>query len=360
MAKTKLRLGIVGTGGMANMHAQQFSRIKGVTLAACLDVVPGRAQAFAQKHGVTRAVDRLDDLLAEVDAVALVTPDRFHHQGALSVLAAGKHLLCEKPLTVTLAEARQVATAAKRAARRGQIGMVNFSYRRSAALQKAIELSRSGKLGELRHAHGFYLQSWIAAPIWGHWTNEGWLWRMSTPSGSGGVLGDVGCHLLDLMTSVTGDVSEMRCLLGNFPKIGTDKKRYTKWQGRPLDANDTAIIELRFAEGGLGVLHTTRWASGHANHLRLEVHGTEGALMFDLDRSYETLDTCLGKDTAAAKWRSAALKPAPTIYQRFVRAVQSGAAEQPDLLRGAQIQAYLDACERSAKSGKWQRVLAWQ
>ena len=359
MAKSQLRIGIVGTGGMANQHAEQFAKQKGVTLASCLDVVPGRAEEFAAKHGVARVAGSMEDLLAEVDAVALVTPDRFHYEGALSVLKAGKHLLCEKPLTVTLAEAKVVAKAAKRASQAGQIGMVNFSYRRAAALQKAIELASSGKLGELRHAHGFYLQSWIATPIWGHWTSEQWLWRMSTKTGSGGVLGDVGCHLLDLMTSVTGDVTEVRCALGNFPKVGQDGKPYTKWKGQPLDANDTAIIELRFARGGMGVLQTSRWATGHANHLRLEVHGTEGAVMFDLDRSYEALDTCLGKDTASAKWKTQQLAPAPSIYERFVRSIKTGDADQPDLLRGAQIQAYLDACERSAKSGRWEKVSKW-
>lgn len=344
---------------MAAAHAEHFAKQPGVTLAACLDVVPGRAEAFATQHRVERAVPRLDDLLEEVDAVALVTPDRFHAQGALAVLAAGKHLLCEKPLTLTLAEARQVAKAAKRAQTRGQVGMVNFSYRRSAALQRAIELSHSGKLGELRHAHGFYLQSWIATPIWGHWSHERWLWRMSTASGSGGVLGDVGCHLLDLLTSVTGDVSAIRCALGTFPKVGEDGKRYSKWQGRALDANDSAIIELKFTNGGLGVLHTSRWATGHANHLRVEVHGTEGAVMFDLDRSYEALDVCLGKSASRAAWQTLRLKPAPTVYQRFMRAIKNGASDQPDLLRGAQIQAYLDACERSARSGKWEKVLKW-
>ncbi len=359
MAKSKLRIGIVGTGGMAHQHAEQFAKQKGVALAACLDVVPGRAQAFAAKHGVARVAERLEDLLGEVDAVALVTPDGVHYEGALSVLKAGKHLLCEKPLTVTLAEARVVAKLAKRASLAGQVGMVNFTYRRSGALQRAIQLASSGKLGDLRHAHGFYLQSWIATPIWGHWTNESWLWRMSTRAGSRGVLGDVGCHLLDLMTSVTGDVAEVRCALGTFPKLGQDGKPYTKWKGQQLDANDTAIIELRFVHGGLGVLHTSRWATGHANHLRLEVHGTEGAIMFDLDRSYEALDTCLGKDTAAAKWKTEKLRPAPSIYERFVRAIKTGEAEQPDLLRGAQIQAYLDACERSAASGRWEKVLKW-
>jgi predicted dehydrogenase len=359
LAKSKLRIGIVGTGDMAHAHAAHFSKIKGVTLASCVDVVPGRAQAFAQQHGIARVAPSLEDLLNDVDAVALVTPDRFHHEGALAVLRAGKHLLCEKPLTLTLAHAKAVAVAAKRAAKRGQIGMVNFSYRRSAALQKAMQLASAGRLGELRHAHAFYLQSWIATPIWGHWSKERWLWRMSTQSGSGGVLGDIGCHLLDLLTSVTGDVSEVRCALGNFPKIGPDGKPYSKWQGKPLDANDTAIIELGFKHGGLGVLHMSRWATGHANHLRLEVHGTEGAVMFDLDRSEEKLDTCLGKDAASARWKTQHLTVAPTIYQRFARAIVTGEQAQPDLLRGAQIQAYLDACERSARSGHWEKVLKW-
>jgi predicted dehydrogenase len=233
---------------------------------------------------------------------------------------------------------------------------VNFSYRRSAALQKAIELTASGSLGEIRHAHGFYLQSWIATPIWGHWSNEGWLWRMQTSAGSAGVLGDVGCHLLDLATAVTGEVSEVRCSLSTFPKLGQDGKRFTSWQGKPLDANDTAIIELRFEAGGVGVLHTTRWATGHSNHLRLEVHGTEGALRFDLDRSYDDIELCLGKDKNKAAWQTKKQKPAPSMWQRFVRAIKRGEPEQPDLFRGAEIQAYLEACEKSALSGNWELV----
>ncbi|HEX3777601.1 MAG TPA: Gfo/Idh/MocA family oxidoreductase [Polyangiaceae bacterium] len=351
-----IKVGIVGTGGMANAHADNFKKIPGVELRACLDIVPGRAAAFADKHGISVVANQLDDLFSEVDAVALVTPDRAHHAGVLATLRAGKHLLAEKPLTVSLAEARDVAQEAKKAHQRGQVGLVNFSYRRSAALQKAIALARAGKLGEIRHAHGFYLQSWIATPIWGHWSNEGWLWRMQTAAGSAGVLGDIGCHLLDLATAVTGEVSEARCSLSTFPKLDPDGAAHTSWNGVALDANDSAIIELRFRAGGVGVLHTSRWATGHANHLRLEVHGTLGALRFDLDRSYDELELCLGKDRNKAIWQTKKQKPAPSMWQRFVRAIKRGEPEQPDLLRGAEIQAYLDACERSALSGKWEQV----
>jgi predicted dehydrogenase len=300
--------------------------------------------------------ENLEQLYEQVDAVALVTPDRAHSAGVLTTLAARKHLLTEKPLTVTLAEAKQIVKAARSAQKQGVVGLVNFSYRRAAALQEAIALAQSGRLGALRHAHGFYLQSWIAAPIWGHWTNETWLWRMQKSAGSAGVLGDIGCHLLDLATAVTGGVSELRCTLGCFPKIDAGGRERTSFGGKKLDANDSALIELKLAGGGLGVLQTSRWATGHANHLRLEVHGTEGALRFDLDRSYEELELCLGADKNRARWKTKKLRPAPSMWQRFVHAIRSGDAEHPDLFRGAEIQAMLDACERSAASGAWVRV----
>lgn len=344
---------------MANHQAENFAKIQGVTLTSCFDVLPDRAKAFADRHKIDRVAKNIDDLIDQVDAVTIVTPDRFHKQGALDVLRARKHLLCEKPLTVTLVEAREVAQAYQKVRKKGVVGMVNFSYRRSAALQRAITMAAAGELGDLRHAHGFYLQSWLAAPVWGHWTNEGWLWRLETKAGSGGVLGDIGCHLLDMATSVTGEVKRIRCWLGTFPKIDTNGKAVKKYKGHKLDANDTAVIELELGGGASLVLHTTRWATGHTNHLRLEVSGTRGGLMLDLDRAYDKLDVCVGEDPDKAEWRTLDLKPTPSNYERFVQSMLTGELDQPDIVRGAQIQAYLDACERSAKSGKWEKVRRW-
>jgi predicted dehydrogenase len=227
-------------------------------------------------------------------------------------------------------------------------------------MQKAIELVAAGKLGALRHVHSFYLQTWLSADCWGNWSKEALLWRLQTAAGSGGVLGDIGCHILDLTTAVTGNVKRIRCALRTFPKAASNGKLVTTWHGRKLDANDTAIIELEFAQGGIGLVQTTRWATGHSNHLRLEVHGTKGALMFDLNRSYEQIELCLGPDIHKLKWRTRTLRPAPSIWQRFIRAIRTGRADQPDLIRGAQVQAYLDACSRSARSGRWETVRAWK
>ena len=177
MAKT-IRIGILGTGGMARAHAEAFARIPGVRLAACLDVVPGRAEAFAQRFEIPLATQDRAAFFDAVDAVSIVTPDRFHAEPAIAAFAAGKHVLCEKPLTVTLAEARAVEAAA--AARPDLIGMVNFSYRRSAAAEQAAKLVAAGRIGALRHLQAHYLQSWLVSDLWGHWTSEAFLWRVQT------------------------------------------------------------------------------------------------------------------------------------------------------------------------------------
>ena len=219
-----------------------------------------------------------------------------------------------------------------------------------------MALVREGVLGDLRHVHGFYLQTWLSAPVWGHWSKEAWLWRLQGAAGSGGVLADIGCHILDLATAVSGDVKRIRCDLRTFPKITEEGQTVTRWKGKALNASDTAVIELELQSGAIGFFHATRWATGHKNHLKLEVHGTKGALMVDLDKSYEVLNTCLGKDASSLTWRSQRLRPAPNLYQRFIRSIRLGMQAEPSILRGAQVQAYLDACERSSRSGKWEKV----
>jgi len=346
-----VRIGIIGTGGMANGHARRFNEIEGSQVVSCLDLIPERASAFAQKHEIPHVAESIEALLDRVDAVSVVTPDRFHRAPSLAALAAGKHLLCEKPLSVTLAEAQEMAAAAVRS---GRIHMINFSYRESAAFQRAIRLREEGALGALRHVHASYLQTWLSSDVWGSWTREALVWRLQA-SQSGGVLGDIGCHILDMATAVAGDVARARCTLRTFPKVLGDDE-VTEYEGKPLDVNDTAIIELEFTDGGLGVVHTTRWATGHANHLRCEVHGTRGALHFDLDEGYGKIATCLGEAVHRCGWTVEDLAKTPDNYARFITAIQTGKADQPDTVRGAQVQAYLDACERSAVSGQWEDV----
>jgi predicted dehydrogenase len=353
-----IKIGIIGTGGMARFHAEHYKKDPVVELTTCLDVVPGRADEFAKKWDLKNASTSLDQLLDQVDAVSIVTPDLFHSEPTIKALQAGKHVLCEKPLTVTLDEARAVAAVAQAAAKKGVRHMVNFSYRRSAAFQKAMEMCAAGDLGKLRHIHSSYLQGWLAGGSWGKWHSEAWLWRLQTAKGSGGVLGDLGCHILDMTTGIAGEVAAVRCDLRTFQKI-YEGKEVSELNGNKLDANDTAIIEIEFTNGAVGLVHTTRWASGHNNSLRCEAHGTEGSLMIDLDADYDKLNLCQGEDLTKHEWKKQELKATPSNHERFIESIKTGKNGQPDIFRGAQIQAYLDACFRSAKSGKWEKIQPW-
>ena len=139
----------------------------------------------------------LEDALAwgQFDAAMNVTPDSVHYPTTMKLLAAKKHVLCEKPLAENFALADEMATAADRA---GLINMVNLSYRNVAEIQEARARIASGEIGEVRHVEASYRQSWLVGNQWGDWRSEPkWLWRLSEKHGSKGVLGDVGIHILD-------------------------------------------------------------------------------------------------------------------------------------------------------------------
>jgi len=351
-----IRIGIVGTGTMANTHAQAYAAIAGVKLTACQDIIPEKARAFAARHHFSHAVDTLDDVLGECDLVSIVTPDAAHAEITLAALAAGKHVLCEKSLTVTMEEAKKVATAARRAGKRGQHHAVNFSKRNTPAIQRAMEIVGSGQLGEIRHVHGSYLQAWLASRHFGAWTDAWLLWRLCTDMGSGGVLADLGVHLLDYTTAIAGSVRALRCTLRTYPKPDANGKMVTKHAGHALDANDTALIDLDMTNGALASLHTSRWCTGVGNSERLDVHGTLGAISLDLGISGERLRTCLGNDRHRNAWTTyEGLAPVPNVQQRLLAAIRSGAPATPDLLRGVEVQGIMAACMKSASSGAWEK-----
>jgi len=347
-ARKKIRIGIVGTGGMANVHATEFLKIPGVELAAVCDVDAKRAKEFAAKHGGSATVfTDFGKLLAEasVDAISNVTPDSLHAPLSLQAIAAGKHILCEKPLATNHTDALRMARASKKA---GVINMVNFSYRNSSALQMAAQLVRVGQLGEIVHVEASYLQSWLSSQIWGDWKiTPAWLWRLSSKHGSKGVLGDVGVHILDFASLPVGPIRSIQARLKTFTKL--KGKRMGEY---PLDANDSALMQVEFGNSALGVIHTTRWATGHANSLFLRIHGTKGALRLDLDKYYKELEVCLSEDIHKAKWTTLKAPPTPNIYERFIAAIQTGKQGEPDFARGAEIQKALDACFESEKLGQ--------
>lgn len=351
-SRATVRLAIIGTGGMAQNHATGFARIPGVALVAAVDVDAARAAAFAARHGIPHAFPSVEALLAAgvaVDAVTNVTPDRCHAPVSLACLRAGLHVLCEKPLAVDYPEARRMARAARTA---GVVHLVNFSYRNWSGLQGIAAAVAAGRIGELRHVEASYLQAWLVSRTWGDWrTTPAWLWRLSSAHGSQGVLGDVGVHIVDFATFPCGPLREVFCRLKTFPKAPGDRIGDYR-----LDANDSAVLNVVFANGALGTIHATRWCGGHTNRLALKLAGTKGTIDFDSERATDGYRLCAGKNLDAAAWVDVRVRPTPDNFQRFIRAIRTGRPEQPDFARGAEVQRVLDACFASDAAGRPVRI----
>jgi predicted dehydrogenase len=342
---------IVGTGGMANVHARRFNENPACRLVACCDIDPARARDFAAKHAIPAVFDHLGSMLAEsgCDAVSVVTPDATHRDVSLACIKAGKHVLCEKPLALNAADARKMFAAAKKA---GVVNMVNFSYREWPCIQGAAAAIARGDIGEIRHVEASYLQGWLANPAWGDWRKTpAWLWRLSSRHGSKGVLGDVGVHILDYATHPCGPLREIFCRLKTFPKT-----RGNRIGPYVLDANDSATINAQFANGALGVIHATRWAAGHTNRLTLEISGSEGSLAMNSDVSTTSYRVCRGTNLRTATWKEIPCKPVPSNHHKFITAIRANSPATPGFARGTEIQKLLDACFASDRLDRPVRI----
>ncbi|WP_434620192.1 Gfo/Idh/MocA family protein [Tabrizicola sp. M-4] len=342
-----IRLLILGTGGMARNHAEAFSAIPGVELVAGIDTRPENLAAFLTAHAIPKGFASVTEAIdwGEFDAVTNVTPDAAHFATTLPFLQAGKHVLCEKPLATSEADARKMEQAARQA---GVVNMVNLSYRNVPALQRAAKMVREGAIGAVRHFEASYLQSWLTQDAWGAWDKESqWLWRLSTAHGSKGVLGDVGIHILDYATFIAGqDVAEVSCRLATF-----DKAPGGRIGDYVLDANDSATMQVVLRNGALGTVAATRFASGHLNDLRLRIYGDKGGLEVRFENAESRLLACLEPDLRTATWRDIETPAAPTIYQRFVAAIRGEGEPEPTFARGADLQRLLDLAEVSAGRG---------
>ena len=333
---------------MAATHARSFAAIRGVSLAACCDIDEKRAQAFARRWRFPRwYVGLPGDAGGENRWTRLHCHDRCHARSRLprchSLRAA---VLCEKPLATTLADARKMrdAAAARRGHLHGQLQLPQLGGRAGAAA-----LVRGGGVGRVMHVEASYLQSWLAQDAWGDWrTNPTFTWRLSRRHGSGGVLGDIGCHIYDLVGLLCGDIREISCKLSTFSK-GVKGNRIGPYV---LDANDSFVSTIGLAAGGIGTVHATRWATGHLNSIRVRVYGDEGAVEVDLDRDPGATVWCRERRRVrTAAWRVVPCKPVPSQYERFITSVRTGKNDVSDFDNGLRVQAYLDASEPVCRNG---------
>lgn len=290
---TTLRVAMIGYGFMGAAHSQGWRtapRVFDLPAEPDMAVIVGRnAQAVneaARKWGWAEAATDWRDVIAreDIDVVDIVTPGDSHAEIAIAALEAGKHVLCEKPLANTVAEAEAMAEAAERAAARGLRAMVGFTYRRVPAVTLMRNLIAEGAVGTVRQVRASYRQDWLVDP------DMPLAWRLQKEHAGSGALGDIGAHAIDLAQFVTG--LTLRTVSGVIETIVKERPLLESGAGLSgtagagfgkVTVDDIAIFTGRFESGALASFEASRFATGRKNALHIEVSGDKGALAFDLE-----------------------------------------------------------------------------
>lgn len=379
--KPPLRIGMVGYAFMGAAHSQGWRTARHVfdlPLTPELAVICGRdadaVRAAADRHGWAGTETDWHALVErdDIDLVDICTPGDSHAEIALAALAAGKHVLCEKPLANTVAEAEAMARAAQEASERGQLAMAGFNYRRVPATALARRMVAEGRIGTLRHVRVAYLQDWLVDPQFPL------TWRLRREQAGSGSLGDLGAHIVDLAQYLAGErLAGVSALTETFVRErplpsapGSGLAAVSASGTGQVTVDDAALFTGRFTSGALASFEATRYATGRKNALRIELNGERGSLAFDLERLNE-LEFHDGTEPAAQAGFRRILVTEPDhpyleawwppghglgyehtfVHQArdLVHAVAEGRGPEPSFADGLQVQRVLAAVEESAE-----------
>ena len=256
----------VGGGFMADVHSRA-ARAARARLAGLASSSPDRAAEAAERLGVARSYASLDELLADddTDVVHICTPNAFHTEQALAVIAAGKHVICEKPLATTVGDAERLAEAAAAA---GVVATVPFVYRFHPMAREARARFRDGEPGQLLTIQGEYLQDWLLEETDDNWRVD------ASAGGASRAFADIGSHLVDLIEFITGD---------RIARVAAAKRTFfrsrARHQGVATEDAVTVVVETQC--GAIGSLLVSQVAAGRKNRLHLELSGSAEAIGFD-------------------------------------------------------------------------------
>jgi predicted dehydrogenase len=335
-----VRIGVVGSGGMAEYHVKKFSALPGVVVVACADRSVDHARGFAERLGIPKWFASTSDLAGsgEVDCVSTAVADAGHARAALDALSRGMAVFAEKPLARTLVEAEGMLSAARAA---GVPALVNFSKRSVPVMALARRLVAEGRLGTVRGASFSYLQSWLLHDAWGKWDiTPRWRWRVAGGTSTGGVIGDLGSHLIDSIRFILGEIDSVSCATTSFTP---DPEA-----ARP-GAPDSCAAVFRMKSGFLASMRASWRARGHLDSLTFQVEGERGSIAADLSESRDSLRLF---DAASGAWSIHAAPPVRSTYEHFVDEIRGRDGEGPDFAEGVAVQRVIESCLLSSASGR--------
>ncbi|HEY2840370.1 MAG TPA: Gfo/Idh/MocA family oxidoreductase [Pirellulales bacterium] len=380
-----LNIGMIGYGFMGRAHSNayrqvnQFFKLKHrPVLKACCARKEDKIRAFAENWGYEsyetdwrKLIERKD-----IDVIDIGSPNNTHREIVLAAAAAGKMILCEKPLSMNVAEGEEMCAAVEKA---GVANMVWFNYRRVPAISLAHQLVEEGRIGRPFHYRATYLQDWTIAED----VPQGGaaLWRLDAAVAGSGVTGDLLAHSIDTAEWLNGPIRRVTAATETFVKERVHAETGKK---QPVGIDDACMFLAIFANGSMGTFESTRYARGRKNYNTFELNGERGSVFFDLEdphilQYFKYADPKTGEkiDSHLTGWQRVNVTnfehpymdkywvPGCTIgYEHtfvnaladFLIGIETGKPVQPDFRSGLRTQKVCDAVLASAKSGQWVEI----
>jgi predicted dehydrogenase len=382
----ELRIGLIGSGFMGQAHADAYRRaallyphLPRPVLSLLADRDELTAARAAARFGFARSTGDWRQLVEdpEIDVVDITSPNNFHHEMAIAALAAGKHVYCEKPLAVTVAEAEAMAAAAKKS---GKVTMVAFNNVKTPAAMYAKKLIEEGAIGRPIRFRGWFDQGFYSDP------ELPWSWRCSRAEGGSGALGDLGSHTISVAQYLVGDLAEVvaseQTLFETRP-VAAAGEGYSAKAGagaarRKVENEDQMQALVRFRSGAAGTIEASRVAVGKVLGIQWEVSGTEGTIINDGDRFNELKVARLSEAKDDRGFKTLLVGSQIPQFRAFlpfdygggglgyfdvkvievhdlIAGIVAGKA-YPDFSFGLHNQRVVSAMVESAQSGSWTRV----
>lgn len=380
-----LRVAMIGYGFMGAAHSQAWRtapRVFDLPKAIEMTVIVGRnadaVASSAAKWGWRESAADWREVIArdDIDIVDIVTPGHSHDEIAIAALAAGKHVLCEKPLANTVEDAERMVHAAEASS---AVAMLGFTYRRVPALTRARDLIAQGRIGTVQQVRAAYRQDWLVDP------KAPLSWRLKKDEAGAGALGDIGGHAIDLVQFLTGQTVDR--ISGVIETIVSERPVETERVGiagvggdelGEVTVDDLALFTGRLSGGALASFEATRFATGRKNELTVEISGSEGAISFNLedmnvlhvyDRMVAGVDQGFTRVVVTEPdhpylegwWPAGHMLGYEHAFSHqvkdLVEAIDQGTAPAPTFAEGAQVQRVIAAVEESsAQDARWVQV----
>jgi predicted dehydrogenase len=370
--KKKLNIAMIGYQFMGKAHSnawRQVSRFFDTPLEPVMKVVCGRnaegVKKAAETFGWQEYATSWEEVVArkDIDVIDICTPGDSHLPIAVAAAENSKVVFCEKPLANTIAEAEQMLEAVES---NGVIHMICHNYRRVPAVTLAKQLIDDGRLGDIFHYRGTYLQDWIVNPAFPR------VWRLEKAKAGSGALGDIASHSVDLARFLVGEITEVAGLLKTFiteRPVEPESKTMA-----PVDVDDAALSLVRFDNGAVGTIEGSRFATGRKNYNRFEINGSRGSVVFNLERmnelelyieegpnsGFRTIPATDATHPYIAGW----WPPGHIIgYEHsfthtvldLIKAIDEQKIPTPNFQDGVRNQKVLDAIDRASVSRCWER-----